>query len=150
MNLTTADSRAGQSESHFFQDWTSSDKPQVLAVPLGRHAGSSETSPADSSPLGVEIIAGSGTATASNSTAQAGTEWVVTMAMHRASETGSRPTQLIGPCMLPAQQRPVVDAIQNCHTGVSPAQDMKSLSFNMACQYQMEIWRCPLFPCPWW
>ena len=111
-----------------------------------------ETSPADSSPLGVQIIAGSGTATASNSTAstaQAGTEQMVTMAMHRASETGSRPTQLIGPCMLPAQQGPVVADIQNWHTGVDPARDMKSLSFNTACQYQMEIWQCLLFPCGW-
>ena len=93
-----------------------------------------------------------GTAAASQTTAsmaQAGMEQVVTLATHRVSETGSRPTQLVGLCTLPAQRWPVAATTQNCSTAVDPAWATKSHSFKLACQYQTEIWWCHLFLRPW-
>ena len=71
-----------------------------------------------------------GTSAASDSmvsTAQASMGRIVTMAAHRASDTGSQSTQPTGPCPPPAQQQPVVPDTQNCRTGDDPARATKSL-----------------------
>ena len=73
------------------------------------------------------MLSSDGTAAASDgasSTAEAGTEQVVTMATHTISDMGSCSTQPTGLCQLPVQQQPVT---QNCHTGEDPDRATKYL-----------------------
>ena len=65
---------------------------------------------------------------------------------HTVSNMESRSTRPTGPCQPPVQQQPVT---QNCRTREDPDRATKS-RFNPASQHLTEIWRCPLFLCPWW
>ena len=85
------------------------------------------TDGADTTDSGSAVNRTDGTAEASDDTAgidQAGTVRVVSMAMHTASDMGSRSTQPTGPSQPHVQQQPVT---QNCHTGEDPDRAMKTL-----------------------